>query len=187
VERALEVNPLDYEGDDRPVDIITWDEAVEFCARLSRETGRDYRLPSEAMWEYACRAGTKTAFSFGEMISPEVANYDWNVAYDGVEAKTKPVNGTMPVGCFPANPWGLYEMHGNVWEWCEDHWHDDYEGAPEDGSAWIKIAETSSSRVTRGGSWLINPGDCRSAQRSYADAHDNLTGFRLVCVPSRTR
>ncbi len=189
VDRDLELDPSRAKGGDRPVTNVNWAAAVEFCARLSRETGRDYRLPSEAMWEYACRAGTKTAFSFGEMISPEVANYNWDRDYDGVKfEQAKDFRETVDVGRFPANPWGLYEMHGNVWEWCEDHWHGNYEGAPTDGSVWAsEKAESQSSKVLRGGSWLADPRYCRSATRISSDfAHDNI-GFRLVCLPPRTR
>lgn len=187
VERELEADPAEYKGEDRPIDRISWVEAVEFCGRLRRETGRNYQLPSEAMWEYACRSRTETAFSFGPMISPEVANYDWDVAYDGVKfERIQTFEGTVPVGRFPANPWGLYEMHGNVWEWCADHWHDNYEGAPTDGSAWVeKNAETHARQVLRGGSWIFDPADCRSAARlsnNLVHIGSNV-GFRLVCLP----
>jgi formylglycine-generating enzyme required for sulfatase activity len=193
VEQDLDRDPSNYKGDDRPVENVTWQDAIEFCKRLSRETGRSYGLPSEAMWEYACRAGTETAFSFGPMISPEVANYDWDQAYDGVKFKQKKnFEGTVPVGHFPANPWGLYEMHGNVWEWCVDHWHGNYDGAPNtsggakpnDGSAWVdEEAETAADRVTRGGSWINAPRNCRSATRFNLDAHDFNYGFRVICLP----
>jgi formylglycine-generating enzyme required for sulfatase activity len=190
VERELEPDPSEFKGADHPVENVTWLDAVEFCARLSRETGRDYGLPSEAEWEYACRSGTTTAFNFGEMISPEVANYDWDVAYDGVKVKKRQKeDGTMPVGTFAANGWGLYEMHGNVWEWCADDWHGDYEGAPIDGSAWRdRNAETASEKVIRGGSWIGNPRNCRSAIRisNDADSAFNYFGFRVVCRPPRT-
>jgi formylglycine-generating enzyme required for sulfatase activity len=186
----LEPDPSEEKGGDRPVTDVGWEDAAEFCARLSRETGRDYRLPSEAMWEYACRAGTETAFSFGEMIAPEVANYDWDEAYDGVTFEAKSANATVAVGSFPANPWGLQEMHGNVWEWCEDHWHGDYEGAPTDGSAWVdEMAEADAERVLRGGSWINYPWYCRSASRDHFNARFDyyFNGFRVVvCLPPRT-
>jgi formylglycine-generating enzyme required for sulfatase activity len=108
--------------------MVTWEEAGEFCKRLARETGKEYRLPSEAEWEYACRAGTTTPYHFGQKIAPDVANY--------LQAGR---GGTTTVGRFQVvNSFGLYEMHGQVWEWCEDDWHDVYEGAPTDGSAWIR-------------------------------------------------
>ena len=123
VEIELESDPSHFKGDDLPVDSITWHEAVEFCARLSAATGKEYRLPSEAEWEYACRAGTTTPYSFGEGKISEYAHHNSNA--------------TRNVGELKPNPWGLYDMHGNVWEWCQDDWHDDYNGAPTDGSAWI--------------------------------------------------
>ncbi len=190
VERELGRDPSRYKGDNRPVEQVSWQDAIEFCARLSRETGRLYGLPSEAEWEYACRAGTTIAFNFGDMISPEVANYDWDTAYNGVKPKKKKnFDGTTSVGNFPANEFGLYEMHGNVWEWCEDHWHGDYEGAPTDGSAWLdKNAETDAARVIRGGSWVGYPRYCRSATRGYpyAGFDDFNYGFRVVCRLPRT-
>jgi formylglycine-generating enzyme required for sulfatase activity len=194
VERTLEADPAYYKGDDRPVERVSWEDAREFCARLNRETklldGWEYGLPSEAEWEYACRAGTTTAFNFGEMISPEVANYDWDVEYDRVKfKKQKDFEGTTPVGSFPANLWGLYDMHGNVWEWCEDHWHGSYEGAPTDGSSWLdESAESQPYRVIRGGSWIYDPRNCRSASRSYGSAGFGhpYSGFRVVCRLPRT-
>ena len=132
----LEPNPSDFKGDNRPVENVSWYEAVEFCARLSEHTGRAYRLPSEAEWEYACRAGTTTPFHFGETITPELVNYDGNNPY-GNAPKGLYRQETTPVGSFPANAFGLYDMHGNLCEWCADDWHDNYKGAPTDGSAWI--------------------------------------------------
>ena len=118
---------------------------MEFCHRLSQRTGRTYTLPSEARWEYACRAGTTTPFQFGDMISSELANYRGKVAYaDGPQGVYR--EQTTPVGMFPANAWGLYGMHGNVWEWCLDEWNDSYEGAPTDGRAWVDVAEREKSK-----------------------------------------
>jgi formylglycine-generating enzyme required for sulfatase activity len=159
------------EDDRRPVEQVSWDDAREFCSRLSQRTGRHYTLPSEAQWEYACRAGTSTPFAFGETITPELANYK------GVREQT------TPVGMFPANAWGLQDMHGNVWEWCLDHWHESYEGAPEDGSAWL--AQEGGSRLLRGGSWSLDPGYCRSAYRLHRGpvAAYSDVGCRVVCLP----
>ncbi len=165
--------------------MVSWDDAAEFCKRLARETGKDYRLPSEAKWEYACRAGTTTPYHFGKTISTSLANY-----IEGTRG------GTTTVGRFQvANAFGLYDVHGNVFEWCEDDWHDDYEGAPTDGSAWTRRGRlwgwsksASSNKVVRGGSWSNYPDNCRSAFRG-SDTRDNrslLIGFRVVCVAPRT-
>ena len=176
--------------DQRPVEQVSWEDAMEFCHRLSLRTGRTYALPSEAQWEYACRAGTTTPFHFGDTISPELANYRGDFAYaDGPQGVYR--KQTTPVGMFPANAWGLHDMHGNVWEWCLDEWHDSYEGAPTDGRAWLDAAEREKSKesvkikLLRGGSWNFVPGDCRSAFRDLSlpdDAYD-FVGFRVVCLP----
>jgi formylglycine-generating enzyme required for sulfatase activity len=137
VNRDLDLDPSRFKGDNRPVEQVSWHDAMEFCYRLSHRTGKNYTLPSEAQWEYACRAGTTTPFHFGPTISTDVANYDGNYIYDqgskGIYRKQ-----TTDVAIFPANAWGLHDMHGNVWEWCLDEWHDSYEGAPVDGSAWME-------------------------------------------------
>ncbi len=173
VERDLKPSPSSFKDDNRPFEGVNWYDAVEFCARLSRHTRRKYRLPSEAEWEYACRASTTTPFHFGETITKELVNFG------GQE--------TTPVGSFPPNAFGLYDMHGNVREWCADPWHGNYKGAPRDGSAWETGADKG-RRVLRGGSWGLLPGDCRSACRDYVNPdYDDLTfGFRVVCVPART-
>jgi formylglycine-generating enzyme required for sulfatase activity len=155
---------------------------VEFCARLSNYTKRPYRLPSEAEWEYACRAGTTTPFHFGETITTDLANYDGNKTY-GKGTKGVFRKETTEVGSFQvANEFGLYDMHGNVWEWCEDDWHDNYENAPTDGSAWVSDKSNNNKKVLRGGSWYGNPGDCRSARRIcyVAGFGNDFDGFRVV-------
>ena len=176
--------------DNRPVENVSWLDAMEFCNRLSQRTGRSYTLPSEAQWEYACRAGTTTPFHFGDMISPELANYDGNYAYaDGPKGIYR--EQTTPVGMFPANAWGLHDMHGNVWEWCLDEWNHSYEGAPTDGRAWVDAAEGEKSKesamnkLLRGGSWYDGPGDCCSAYRflNQPVLADYVVGFRVVCLP----
>ncbi|NEP86969.1 MAG: formylglycine-generating enzyme family protein [Okeania sp. SIO2C2] len=121
---------------ERPVERVNWYEAVEFCERLSKLIGRKYRLPNEAEWEYACRAGTITPFYFGETITGELANYDASETYAD-EPRRQHRGQTTPVGKFPPNAFGLYDMHGNVWEWCADDWHDNYQNAPTDGRAWL--------------------------------------------------
>jgi formylglycine-generating enzyme required for sulfatase activity len=176
--------------DNRPVERVSWLEAMEFCSRLSQRTGRSYTLPSEAQWEYACRAGTETPFHLGDTISSELANYDGDYTYaDGPKGIYRVQ--TTPVGMFPANAWGLHDMHGNVREWCLDEWHGNYNGAPTDGSAWVdyaegeKTKESVRSRLLRGGSWHGHPAGCRSACRyvDHPDARFNVFGFRVCCLP----
>ncbi len=193
IERELDPDPSsfeeNYEGIDRwkrPVEQVSWEDAQEFCDRLSKKTGREYRLPTEAEWEYACRAGTTTPFHFGETISTDLANYDGNYTYgEGVKGESR--GQTTPVGYFKvANAFGLSDMHGNVWEWCEDDWHEDYENAPTDGSA--RFSEEGNRKVIRGGSWTDNPTFSRSAYRDYdarVDRNDSL-GLRVVCVAPRS-
>jgi formylglycine-generating enzyme required for sulfatase activity len=182
----LETNPSNFKGDELPVEQVNWYDAIEFCARLSKLTGREYRLPSEAEWEYACRAGTTTPFYFGETITGELANYRASETYAG-EAKGEYREETTPVGQFPPNAFGLYDMHGNVWEWCADTWHDNYDGAPTDGSVWTENGNDNRSPL-RGGSWYFYPNDCRSAFRSLNLRRDfiSLNGFRVVCGAGRT-
>jgi formylglycine-generating enzyme required for sulfatase activity len=183
----LETNPSKFKGDELPVESVNWDQAIEFCKRLSRETKREYRLPSEAEWEYACRAGTTTPFYFGETITGKLANYRASETY-AEEAKGEHRGETTPVGQFPPNAFGLYDMHGNVWEWCADTWHDNYDGAPTDGSAWIENGNDNRSPM-RGGSLGGYPHYCRSAIRlnNYRrDDRDINVGFRVVCVFGRT-
>lgn len=182
-----EVNPdpSHFKGDGRPVESVSWYDAVEFCDRLSQHTGRTYRLPSEAEWEYACRAHTTTPFSFGSKLTSDLANFA-----GGEDAETgEEREGTTPVDQYPyANGFGLSDMHGNVWEWCLDHWHDNYEGAPTDGSAWLdEDAEEDKSRVIRGGSWDYYPGNCRSAYRygSGPRVSTYYLGFRVMCIAPR--
>jgi formylglycine-generating enzyme required for sulfatase activity len=151
---------------------ISWRVAVAYCVWLANETGRPYRLPSEAEWEYAAQAGTTTPFAFGKTITEKEANFGGNVGK------------TMEVGNYPANPWGLYDMHGNVREWVEDVWHGSYAGAPADGSAWTDGEGRNSSRdrVSRGGSWSGSPRGLRSADR-YRDGPGNRgsdLGFRVA-------
>ncbi|MFM6306961.1 MAG: formylglycine-generating enzyme family protein, partial [Dolichospermum sp.] len=161
--------PSYFEGDNRPVEQVSWHDAIEFCARLSNYTKKPYRLPTEAQWEYACRAGTTTPFHFGEIISTDLANYDGNYTYgDGLKGVHR--KGTTDVGFFPPNLFGLHDMHGNVWEWCQDDWHENYEGAPIDGSAWISL---TNRKVLRGGSWNYYPVLCRSASRNWDNAKFN--------------
>jgi formylglycine-generating enzyme required for sulfatase activity len=163
-----------------PVVGVTWHDAQRYVVWLTVQTGHLYRLPSEAEWEYACRAGTATAFSFGDAINTSLANYDGNSSYDG-SPKGAYRQGTTAVGEFPANPWGLFDMHGNVWEWVQDAVHDNYEGAPADGSAWEQGGDQG-RRILRGGSWLYNPRYLRSALRNgfAATMSNDIVGFRVA-------
>ncbi|MCU0533377.1 MAG: SUMF1/EgtB/PvdO family nonheme iron enzyme [Hydrococcus sp. Prado102] len=186
IDRPLNPDPSNFKAPNLPVEQVSWYDAVEFCARLARLTKRDYRLPSEAEWEYACRAGTTTPFHFGETISSDLANYDGSYTYS-FEAEGQYRQQTTPVGSFGvANAFGLYDMHGNVWEWCADSWHEDYRDAPSDGSIW-QSDSSDSRRVLRGGSWYCLPNLCRSAQRHWeqADYGGSGTSFRVACsVPT---
>jgi formylglycine-generating enzyme required for sulfatase activity len=173
-------NPAYFKGNNRPVENVSWDDAVRFCQKLSQRTGKNYRLPSEAEWEYACRAGTKTPFSFGDNITTDLVNYDGTYPYKSAP-KGKYREQTTDVGTFPPNAFGLYDMHGNVWEWCEDDWHENYIDAPTDGSAW-NSQSGSNTKLLRGGSWFNLAGSCRSADRgrdSRDDRYFNF-GFRVV-------
>lgn len=160
-----------FKGDQLPIIEVSWYGAKEFCARLSQSTGHIYRLPSEAEWEYACRAGTTTEYSVGDEITKEQANYEGHIG------------GVTPAGNYTPNTFGLYDMHGNIWEWCEDTWHDSYNRAPTKGSAWVD-EEDDRFRILRGGSWINQAGYCRSAYRhkNEPDDVDYNIGFRIVCV-----
>jgi formylglycine-generating enzyme required for sulfatase activity len=167
----LKAKPSQFTGDDRPVEMVTWNQALEFCQRLSKKTGNQYRLPSEAEWEYACRSGTTTAFCFGDTLTPEMANHS---AVAGE---------TTDVGIYLPNAFGLYDMHGNVLEWCQDTWHSNYNNAPEDGSAWFD--NDSNVHLLRGGSWFDMPHYCRSAFRFLDTYRSYAVGFRVVCESAR--
>jgi formylglycine-generating enzyme required for sulfatase activity len=175
----LKSDPSYFKGDNLPVECVSWNDAQEFCARLSQMANKTYRLPTEAEWEYACRGGTTTPFYCGETISTDLANYDGNYTY-GQGQKGQYREKTTEVGIFPANPFGLYDMCGNVWEWCEDGWHENYINAPTDGSAWTSLS--SQRKLLRGGLWYYNPAYCRSAYRYYNNLdNNNNIGFRVVC------
>jgi formylglycine-generating enzyme required for sulfatase activity len=172
-------NPSSFKGAKRPVENVSWQDAMEFCGKLSQKTGKNYRLPSEAEWEYACRGGTTTPFHLGDTITPDLVNYDGNYPFASAP-KGLYRQETTPVGSFPPNAFGLYDMHGTVWEWCSDRWHDNYNDAPTDGSSW----ETGGSdyRVQRGGSWDDDGVLCRSAYR-IRNALGNryrVFGFRVA-------
>ena len=176
-----------HKGDNRPAGYVNGDEATEFCQRLSAHSGRKYKLPSEAQWEYACRARTTTPFHFGEIITTEVANFDGSLTYNG-SPKGELIRQTTDVGSYPANEWGLHDMHGNIFEWCEDDFHS-YEDAPTDGRAKTYLNRTNVERVVRGGCYSWHPMFSRSAFRFHLDPHFPsrspgfyLVGFRVVCI-----
>ena len=205
--KTLKLDPSRLKGDDLPVERVSWQDAIEFCARLSRATGRNYRLPSEAEWEYACRGIPNPVvkkpnqkpvyppFYFGETLKSNLANYDGREIYQQ-EAMGEYREKTTPVRSFPPNAFGLYDMHGNIWEWCLDPWHENYEGAPQDGKVWDEndsnnryhdilanmgvLIKDDRAHVLRGGSWDIDPRLCRSACRDdFGLGHHNV-GFRPV-------
>jgi formylglycine-generating enzyme required for sulfatase activity len=166
-------NPSQFKGDDLPVETVSWDDAKEFCKKLSEKTGREYRLPSEAEWEYAARAGSTGDYCFGNNLNL-LSEYAWFDENSGDK--------THPVGQKKPNAWGLYDVHGNVWEWCDDVWHDDYQDAPDDGSAWM--TGESPHQLLRGGSWRSSPDFARAVSRVYGlpiNRHLRL-GFRVVGV-----
>jgi formylglycine-generating enzyme required for sulfatase activity len=164
-------NPSDFKDNPKnPVEMVTWDNAQEFCQKLSEKTGKKYRLLSEAEWEYACRAGTRTRYYFGDNADL-LGEYAW---YRD--------NSTHLVGQKKLNNWGLYDMYGNVWEWCEDVWHNNYKNAPTDGTAWNDNYAQTDYRVLRGGSWVNSPTNCRSASRGLHAYHSYEYGFRVVSL-----
>jgi formylglycine-generating enzyme required for sulfatase activity len=176
----------------RPVIHVAWDDAQAYCAWLTDQTGWTYRLPSEAEWEYACRAGTTTPFHFGARISTDQANFNGSSTYNG-SAKGEYRQKTLPVGTFAPNAFGLYDMHGNVWEWCEDAWQDYHEGTLSPwhasffyGTSWAGVMEADgvASHVLRGGSWDAPPRYCRAACRIHDQPFDRWgwgAGFRVCC------
>ena len=181
-EAVMGNNPSHFKNNPQnPVEQVSWDDAQAFCQKLSQITGKTYRLPTEAEWEYACRAGTTTRYYFGDNDN-QLGDYAW---YDENSNDT-----THPVGQKKPNGWGLYDMSGNVWEWCEDDWHYSYIGAPDDGSAWLDNDNHYHHPILRGGPWFDYPNDCRSAFRSFylsrRDGFSYYFGFRVVCVSTVT-
>ena len=174
-----------FQGENQPVVAVSWDDCMEFCKKLSNKLEKNIRLPSEAEWEYACRANTTTPFHFGATITTDLVNYAGTYPYGdapkGDAPKGEYRQKTVDVGSFSPSAFGLYDMHGHVWEWCSDRWHDNYQNAPQDGSSW-ETGTLDNVRVLRGGSWYNNAIICRSAFRSWGSAdYRNLNiGFRLV-------
>jgi formylglycine-generating enzyme required for sulfatase activity len=170
--KIMGTSPANFNDESRPVEKVSWEEVQEFIKKLNAKENTDkYRLPSEAEWEYACRAGTQSRYFFGDDES-KLGDYAWYVKNAGRK--------THPFGKKKPNPWGLYDMHGNVWEWVQDRWHENYDDSPADGSAWED--GNSSNRVSRGGSWYCDVDSCRSAARFSRDPEKRLAnlGFRLV-------
>lgn len=191
IKHDIDPDPSYFKRDNRPVERVSWYYAEEFCDRLSQSTRRFYRLPSEAEWEYACRAQTTTPFHFGATITTELANYcgqDQNTKgcfYKGTyrnEPKGIYRQETSEVDRFSANTFGLHDMYGNVWEWCADYYHKNYQEAPSDGSMWL-INGNEEGRILRGGSWNSPPNICRSASRFLGNpsSSNKKIGFRVVC------
>ena len=170
-------NPSNFQGDTLPVERVSWDDAQSFCVKVHEKTGHTVCLPTEAQWEYSCRAGTSTPFHFGQELNGTQANCDGNYPY-GTTQKGPYLGKTSPVGSYPGNAWGLHDMHGNVWEWCQE-WYGDYQKVS------IKDPEGSSNgehRVLRGGSWFYHAGSCRAGLRfrDAPDVRDDSCGFRLL-------
>ncbi|QLC49766.1 formylglycine-generating enzyme family protein [Methanolobus zinderi] len=171
-------NPSFFKDDNRPVEQVSWNDAQQFIDKLNEMEGTTkYRLPTEAEWEYAARAGSTGKFSFTE-DADDLDNYGWSDTCGWCALNSNAT--THPVGEKQANQWGLYDMHGNVWEWTQDSWHDNYEGAPADGSAWEDT--NTNIKVGRGGSWMDGPNICQCSFRGQLDADSslNVLGFRLV-------
>ncbi|MCX7045001.1 MAG: SUMF1/EgtB/PvdO family nonheme iron enzyme [Candidatus Sumerlaeota bacterium] len=173
-EAIMGTNPSNFKGANNPVDQVSWENAMEFCRKLSQKTGKKYSLPTEAQWEYACRAGSSAKYGFGDSES-ELGDYAWYSSNSG--SQTHPVRQKKP------NAWGLYDMHGNVWEWCSDWYADSYSSSAITNPVG---ANQGSARVYRGGGWGLNADDCRSANRFRIDptSTDSILGFRVVCFPS---
>jgi formylglycine-generating enzyme required for sulfatase activity len=180
-------NPAHFQGAKLPVENVSWHDAQSFCQKLSQKTGKKIGLPSEAQWEYACRAETHTPFHFGETITTDLVNFNGNYTY-GNAPKGKCLEKTTPVGFYRvANDFGLYDLHGNVWEWCLDHFHENYQGAPQNGDTWIDKNDID-LRILRGGSWDFIPRYCRSATRYFSSPVNRVSniGFRVVCEIPKT-
>ncbi|MEL7086228.1 MAG: formylglycine-generating enzyme family protein [Cyanobacteria bacterium J06597_1] len=180
IRRDLSTNPSHFQGRDRPVESVSWLDAVEFCDRLSQHSGRRFQLPTEAQWEYACRAGTQTPFHTGETIASQFANYVGTSIYKAEPAGDY-LRSTAPVGSYKPNAFGLHDMHGNVWEWCADTWHRNYRNSPKNQRI-VASNRQPQLRAIRGGSWLDSPDKTRSASRSkYLETDLNRTiGFRVI-------
>lgn len=185
INRDLVVDPSEFKGSDRPVESISWEDAVEFCHRLSQHSQRPYQLPSEAQWEYACRGGSTTAFNFGPTLTSDLANYMAKRLY-AKESSGLYRQETTSVTAFYPNSWGLYDLHGNVWEWCADAWYSSYENASTSGKPRVS-SQHETRRVLRGGSWDEDAYHCRCASRyAYHPQAVGVSriGFRVMLMTS---
>jgi formylglycine-generating enzyme required for sulfatase activity len=195
--QVMGINPSKFQGDrtdrdQRPVEDVSWEESMAFCAKLGERTGRHYSLPSEAQWEYACRAGTTTPFHWGAKWISQLVNFNATSTY-GAAPKGVVRRETSQLDQFLANRWGLLDLHGNVWEWCLDEWHSSYDGAPKDGRAWLERQGSSrrepdgrwGARLLHGRSWVGSPRTCRSAYPLNIPPGDcnYFIGFRVCCLP----
>ena len=185
-ERVMQTNPASFKGAKNPVEQVSWKDCQEFLLRINRQLAATvprllYHLPSEAEWEYACRAGSTTAFHFGESLNSRLANFDGKYPAGNGE-KGEDRQKTVQVGAFEPNEWGLYDLYGNVWEWCADYYHENYSGAPVDGSAWL--VPDGMFRMVRGGAWNSTADCCLSAHRYWvvSTARRNFIGLRIVGI-----
>ncbi|ELR96341.1 bifunctional serine/threonine-protein kinase/formylglycine-generating enzyme family protein [Gloeocapsa sp. PCC 73106] len=181
-QQIMGINPSHFEGNNRPVEQVSWEDAIKFCEASSHKLGQTVRLPSEAEWEYACRGGTITPFAFGPILTSELANYNGRY-YDGKTLKGTDKKETTEVGSYPPNRFGLHDCHGNVWEWCQDDYVDSYAKAFTDGTP-VSAVGNENEKVFRGGSWLNSRLNLRSAYRNKGDRtlkRSNI-GFRVVLV-----
>jgi formylglycine-generating enzyme required for sulfatase activity len=171
-------NPSHFKGEKNlPVEQVSWEDCQAFCKKLRQKAAKPYRLPTEAEWEYACRAGTTAPYHYGETVSTDQANYNGNFTFGNGKKGVYRAK-TMPVGRFPANPWGLYDMHGNVWQWCQD-WHGGYLQKDVTDPQGAKLG---TNRVLRGGSWGSHPLFCRSANRNFSGPENRTEFYGLrVC------
>ena len=186
-ERVMGDNPAYFKGARNPVEQVSWDDAQAFIKRLNKQLKTatpklGFKLPSEAEWEYACRAGTTTAFHFGESLNSNLANFNGKFPA-GHGEKGDDRQKTVEVGSFEPNEWGLFDLYGNVWEWCEDVYHENYVGAPTDGGAWL--APAGSCRIVRGGAWITTAQCCLSSHRVWlvSGSRRNTLGLRVVGLP----
>ena len=182
-ENVMGKNPSHFQGITRPVEQVSWEDAELFISCLNEMTKHEFRLPTEAEWEYAARATTQSEFNTGDCISSTQANFDSTVWFEDCAVENVHLRETAAVKSYPSNQWELFDVHGNVWEWTEDCWNETYRDAPDDGSAWI--TGECDLRVLRGGGWDDRPVNLRSANRFWSDRvfDDINVGFRLARTP----